>query len=80
MFFGTSGTRKSFNFFSGYHKIDFPSFLSPLNTILLYFAGFGFADWMSSMGTTFLLMLFVVLIPCSLSDIVIPIWFAKKGK
>ena len=47
---------------------------------LLYFAGFGFSDWMSSMGTTFLLMLFVVLLPCSLSDIVIPIWFAKKGK
>jgi len=45
---------------------------------LLYMQGFGFSDWMSNIGIIFLFLIFVVLIPCSLSDIVIPLWFAKK--
>lgn len=45
---------------------------------LLYLQSFGFSDWISNIGITFLFLIFVVLIPCSLSDIVLPLWFTKK--
>ena len=45
-----------------------------------YLVGNGFANWSPQIGPVFLVLLVAVLIPCSLSDIVIPMFFAKSGK
>lgn len=39
---------------------------------LLYMASEGFANWQSQMGMVFILLIFAVVIPCTLSDIIIP--------
>ena len=44
---------------------------------ILYFVGFGFSDWHSHLGFVFLFMIFAVLIPCTLSDVVVPMLFAR---
>lgn len=44
---------------------------------MLYFVGFGFADWQHHLGFVFLFMIGAVLIPCTLSDVVVPMFFAK---
>lgn len=44
-----------------------------------YLVGNGFADWSPKIGSVFLVLLIAVLIPCSLSDVVIPMFFAKSG-
>ncbi len=46
---------------------------------MLYFVGFGFSDWQHSLGFVFVFMLFAVLIPCTLSDVVVPMFFAKHS-
>lgn len=43
---------------------------------LLYLISFGFADWSTKMGIVFLYLTLTVLIPCIMSDIVVPICFA----
>jgi len=47
---------------------------------ILYMVSFGFAKWYSQMGLVFILMILAVLIPCTLSDIVVPMMFAKNKK
>ncbi len=47
---------------------------------LLYMISHGLSDWTHSMGIVFLLLITAVVIPCTLSDVVVPLYFAKKGK
>jgi len=42
-----------------------------------YMVSNGFADWANHIGLVFMLLIFAVVIPCTLSDVVIPILFAK---
>lgn len=48
---------------------------------LLYLVSHGFIAWQSHMGIVFLFLLVAVLLPCTLSDVVVPMLFARsKGK
>lgn len=44
---------------------------------ILYLAGYGFSNWENYIGFTFIYLIFVVLFPCSIADVVVPIMFAK---
>jgi hypothetical protein len=44
---------------------------------LFYLVSFGLNDWWKKMGLVFIYLVFAVLIPCILSDIVVPIFFAR---
>ncbi len=44
---------------------------------ILYLVSFGFSEWWAHMGFVFLFLICAVLIPCTLSDIVIPMIFAR---
>ena len=46
-------------------------FVSSMASVL-YLVSFGFWNWWSSMGFVFLFLLFAVLVPCTLSDVVVP--------
>ncbi len=46
---------------------------------LLYMMSHGLVEWHSSMGIVFLLLVGAIVIPCTLSDVVVPLYFAKKG-
>ncbi|MFH1254643.1 MAG: hypothetical protein V1646_04405 [bacterium] len=46
---------------------------------LLYLISFGFNDWWEKMGFVFLYLVFAVLIPCIMSDVVVPVFFARFG-
>lgn len=61
----------------GFHFLHI--FISAMASIL-YLVSFGFADWHKSIGLVFIQLILVVLIPCTLSDIVVPMIFAKKQK
>lgn len=45
-----------------------------------YLVSHGFENWASQIGYVFLVLLLSVVIPCTLSDIVIPMTLAKSGK
>ena len=47
---------------------------------ILYLVSFGFVEWWAYMSFVFLFLIFAVLVPCTLSDIVIPIIFAHFRK
>jgi len=51
-------------------------FVSSLASIL-YLVSYGFADWSSSIGFVFLFLIGAVLVPCTLSDLVVPMYFAR---
>jgi hypothetical protein len=61
----------------GFHF--FHIFISSMASIL-YLVSFGFAEWASRMGFVFLFLIFAVLVPCTLSDIVVPMFFARFKK
>lgn len=44
---------------------------------VLYLVSFGFYDWWAKMGFVFVFLIVAVLIPCTISDIVVPMLFAK---
>jgi hypothetical protein len=46
---------------------------------LMYLVSFGFSNWWNSIGFVFLFLLFAVVMPCSLSDVVIPYLCARLG-
>lgn len=45
---------------------------------LFYMVSYGFDNWYDSMGLLFVFLIIAVLIPCTLSDLVVPWYFAKK--
>lgn len=47
---------------------------------LLYMVSFGYAKWWKDMGLLFIFLILAVLIPCTLSDIIVPMLFAKIKK
>jgi hypothetical protein len=47
---------------------------------LFYMASHGFAEWYESMGILFIFMVIAIIIPCTLSDIVVPWYFARVKK
>ncbi len=61
----------------GFHFLHI--FISSMASIL-YLVSFGFSDWWAHMGFVFLFLIFAVLIPCTLSDIVVPMVFARFKK
>ena len=61
----------------GFHFLHI--FVSSMASIL-YLVSFGFSDWWSRMGFVFLFLIGAVLIPCTLSDIVVPMIFARSKK
>jgi len=59
----------------GFHF--FHIFVSSMAAIL-YLVSFGFYGWWEQMGIVFLYLIIAVLIPCTLSDIVVPMMFARS--
>lgn len=47
---------------------------------LFYTVANGFDDWYSSMGILFIFLFIAVIIPCTLSDVVVPLYFARGGR
>ncbi|KKP24508.1 MAG: hypothetical protein SZ59_C0002G0354 [candidate division TM6 bacterium GW2011_GWF2_28_16] len=70
-------SNKKLFYSQGFHFLHI--FVSAMASIL-YMVSFGFAKWYSQMGLVFILMILAVLIPCTLSDIVVPMMFAKNKK
>lgn len=46
---------------------------------MLYTISHGMHDWYHSMGILFMLLIIAVVIPCTLSDVVVPAYFAHTG-
>lgn len=44
---------------------------------VFYLISFGFCDWWNHMGFVFIFLILAVLIPCTFSDIVVPMFFAR---
>ncbi|MFA5075103.1 MAG: hypothetical protein WC436_03280 [Candidatus Babeliales bacterium] len=61
----------------GFHFLHI--FISSMASIL-YLVGFGFSDWHKQMGIVFAFLILAVLVPCTFSDIVVPMIFAKFNK
>lgn len=51
-------------------------FISSLASVF-YLIGHGFLMWHKQIGMVFILLLVAVVVPCTLSDIVVPLFFAK---
>lgn len=51
-------------------------FVSCLASVF-YLVGHGFLAWHKQIGMVFILLLLAVVVPCTLSDIVVPLFFAK---
>jgi hypothetical protein len=51
-------------------------FISSLASVF-YLVGHGFLMWHKQIGMVFILLLVAVVVPCTLSDIVVPLFFAK---
>ena len=45
---------------------------------LFYMVSYGFESWYDSMGLLFLFLIIAVVVPCTLSDLIVPWYFAKK--
>lgn len=54
-------------------------FISSIASIF-YLAGYGFSNWDNYVGFIFVYLIFAVLVPCCMADIVVPIMFAKMKK
>ncbi len=61
----------------GFHF--FHIFISSMASIL-YLVSFGFSNWWEHMSFVFIYIIVAVLIPCTLADIVVPIFFARLKK
>ncbi len=45
-----------------------------------YLVSHGFTNWHAHIGVLFLVLIFAVVVPCTLSDVVVPMLIAKAGK
>lgn len=45
---------------------------------MLYIISHGMHDWYDQMGLLFMFLIIAVVIPCTLSDVVVPVYFAQK--
>lgn len=46
----------------------------------LYLLAHGFFTWNSHIGIVFLYLVFAVLVPCTVSDVLVPMFFAKRSR
>jgi hypothetical protein len=53
-------------------------FISSLAS-MFYLVGHGLHNWFPHMGIIFLLMIVAVVVPCTLSDVIVPMYFARFG-
>jgi len=44
-----------------------------------YLVSHGFTDWYLQIGLVFVFLVIAVVVPCTLSDVIVPIFFAKAG-
>lgn len=61
--------------FSHFIHILISSFAS-----MFYLVAHGFHNWTADIGFVFLFLIIAVVVPCTLSDVVVPMFFAKAGK
>jgi len=47
---------------------------------MFYLVSHGFVDWADNIGFVFLFLIVAVVVPCTFSDVVVPMFFAKKMK
>lgn len=47
---------------------------------LFFLVAEGFTHWYDQMGLLFLLLIVVVVIPCTFADVIVPVYFARSGK
>ncbi len=47
---------------------------------LFYMVSHGFSNWYPQMGMLYLLLIFAIVIPCTLSDVIVPMYFAGDNK
>ncbi|MFT6765523.1 MAG: hypothetical protein ACJAZS_000401 [Alteromonas naphthalenivorans] len=70
-----SGQQSFFSIWSHFAHI----FVSALAS-MLYTISHGMHDWYNYMGILFILLIVAVVIPCTLSDVVVPAYFARMGR
>ncbi|OGB97566.1 hypothetical protein A3F06_03480 [candidate division TM6 bacterium RIFCSPHIGHO2_12_FULL_36_22] len=46
---------------------------------MFYMVANGFVDWMPQVGLVFVILMVAVVLPCTFSDVVVPILFARSG-
>ncbi len=69
------GSHGFYSVFSHFVHILISSFASTF-----YLVAHGLPDWYSKIGVIFLFLIVAVVIPCTLSDVVVPMAFARIGK
>jgi hypothetical protein len=47
---------------------------------LFYLISHGFIQWYENLGLLYILLILAVVIPCTMADIVVPVFFARSGK
>lgn len=70
-----SSKQGSFSIFSHFIHILISSFAS-----IFYLVSQGFTQWHTSIGAIFIFLVIAVVVPCTLSDLVVPMAFAGVGK
>lgn len=70
-----SATRSSFTAITHFSHI----FTSAVAS-LLYLVAEGFSTWYAHMGILFVLLMGAVVVPCTLSDVIVPVLFGRLGK
>lgn len=64
-----------YSIFSHFIHILISSFAS-----IFYLVSNGFTEWYLSIGPVFVFLVFAVVVPCTMSDVVVPMMFAKADK
>lgn len=70
-----SSRQGSYSIFSHFIHILISSFAS-----IFYLVSNGFTDWYLSIGPVFIFLVFAVVVPCTMSDVVVPMMFARTDK
>jgi hypothetical protein len=66
----------------GYHSVGshFGHILISSLASLFYLIAHGLSDWYPKMGFLFIFLIIAVVVPCTMADVIVPIWFAKRSK
>ncbi len=69
-----SSRQGMYSLFSHFIHILISSFAS-----IFYLVSNGFVEWYLSIGPVFVFLVFAVVVPCTMSDVVVPMTFARAG-
>jgi hypothetical protein len=69
-----SSKQSFYSTFSHFIHILISSFAS-----MFYLVAHGFNEWAHDIGFVFLFLIVAVVVPCTFSDVVVPMWFAKRA-